>query len=745
VTSSSAAGEHRPRGGSTRIRGPDLAAVLHGAVREALRGLDAVAAAVYLLDEESRRLRVAMIGGSPPSFFTLPGHIDLDAPYASARAVATGKAAAGSEPSEADQPHVLPYPYAVLAAPVIAPGRRFGALTVLRLDSHGAYEAADRTKLQELGDDLAAALAGLAEAGTAITAGPTPVVGSGHGVDVCTPGWGVSGVPGSAGMSLMYALRRLGEMLNQATTMDHVVAATRYYVMAPFRARALALASASEGRLWILGHSGASSGIVRTLHGAGLDARTPAAQAVRGRPLFLSGGRQTGGDTDSPDGERQAEAYLPLIGGRQVIEFPRLESRHVVGVCCLSFPGPRDFPPEERAVLSMMADMLGAAVERVELSTKQREAAEYLQRTLLPPTLLELPRLTTTARYRPATVTSHVGGDWYDVLRLPDEQMVLVVGDVEGHGMESAAVMGQVRTAGAAYASEGHHATAVLDRIGRLLAQLGSELLVTCCIVALDTADGTADVALAGHPEPLILRPDGSVGCLDAPANLPLGVTTQHAYGWREHTVEPGSVLMLYSDGLVDRHASDPEAYARTLLATGSREAGGDLEQLADNLMTEAHGPQQRRDDAVLLLARYEGALGKGGPQTGRLQIQRRDLHGVKAARSFVDDRLRSWELTEMSDALQLVVSEIVTNALIHAGSDVDVRLRAYPDHVRLEVRDCDSNPPVPSPVALTGEGNAEAEHGRGLLIVEALASTWSTHPNGRGKTVSVDLPVPDL
>ncbi|MGW7385566.1 ATP-binding protein [Streptomyces sp. NPDC054794] len=94
---------------------------------------------------------------------------------------------------------------------------------------------------------------------------------------------------------------------------------------------------------------------------------------------------------------------------------------------------------------------------------------------------------------------------------------------------------------------------------------------------------------------------------------------------------------------------------------------------------------------------------------------------------------------------LQLVVSEIVTNALIHAGSDVDVRLRAYPDHIRLEVRDSASNPPVPSPLALAEEENAEAEHGRGLLIVEALASAWHTYPNGRGKTVSVDLPVPEM
>jgi anti-sigma regulatory factor (Ser/Thr protein kinase) len=104
---------------------------------------------------------------------------------------------------------------------------------------------------------------------------------------------------------------------------------------------------------------------------------------------------------------------------------------------------------------------------------------------------------------------------------------------------------------------------------------------------------------------------------------------------------------------------------------------------------------------------------------------------------------LCAWGLTEVSDSLQLIASEIVTNALIHAGSDVDVRLRAFADHVRLEVRDSDSNPPVPSPLALDEEENAEAEHGRGLLIVEALAGGWRSFPNGRGKTVSMDMPIP--
>ncbi|MFD9655799.1 SpoIIE family protein phosphatase [Streptomyces mirabilis] len=743
-------GEYRRGGGCGRIRNADLAAVLHCTVREAMQRLNAVSAAVYLLDEDHAELRVAMIGGSPPSFFTLPGRMGLDAPYASTRALASGKPAVlvDPDPADPDQQHVPPYPYVALSVPVTDADRRFGALTVLRLETRGTYRAAERTDLQEIGNELATALAGLAESGAAIAAGPTPMLvpaGSDADTSICTPGSGVSGVPGSAGTSLMYPLRRLGDLLNQATTRDDIVRAARYCVMSPFRAQALVLASAGEGRLWVLGHSGASSSMVRALHGTGLDARTPAAEAIRGRPLFISDSRSTAADLGWSNGESHAEAYLPLIGDSQITDLPFAGSRRVVGVCCMSFREPRGFPPEERAVLSMMAGLLGAAVERVELSMKQHAVAEYLQRQFLPPMLRELPRMTTTARYRPATVTSKVGGDWYDVIKLLGERMVLVVGDVEGHAMESAAVMGQVRTAVAAYAAEGHQPTAVLERTDRLLAELGTDLLVTCCVVALDTADGMLEVALAGHPEPLVQRPDGSIATLEAPANVPLGMTVPDAYRGREHTLEPGSVLMLYSNGLIDWKVADPGDGAQALLSSGSRERGADLEQLADYLIADVSCPQQRRDDAVLLLARYEGAIGEGAPRTGNLQIQQRDLQGVKAARSFLDDRLGAWGLGQMSDALQLIASEIVTNALVHAGSGVDIRLRAFADLVRLEVRDSDSNPPVPSPLALREEENTEAEHGRGLLIVEALAGSWNSSPNGRGKTVSVEVPIPEV
>ncbi|MET8144565.1 SpoIIE family protein phosphatase [Sphaerisporangium sp. NPDC005288] len=742
----------------------DLAAALHPAVCEAADRLNAVAAAVYLLTADGAELKAAMIGGSPPSVFTLPGRMALDAPYASARAVSDGMVAvlADPDPRADDRSEGTPYPYTVAAAPLWAGEHRFGALTVLRPEDRGGYADEDRAALRTIGDRLAVVLDALAARRGPITPGHLPVLvpvfdtaraqpypanageaAPGAGSPAGSAGlavWGVPGVPGSAGLSLMYPLQRLADMLNRATTMDHVVGAARFCVMSPFHARAMVLASVGDGRLWVIGHSGDSSDLVHELHGSGLHAHTPAAQAVAGRALFVSG------DPDRPaaeglDHEMYAAAYLPLIGSRHVIDVPFTGSDHVVGVCCLSFGGPRRFAPEERAVLTMMAGRLGSAVERIELTRKRQAYAECLQKRLLPPVLPNVPRLTTTARYQPAAATYEVGGDWYDLIESPDERVVLVIGDVEGHTLESAAVMGQLRSALAAYATEGHGPAALLERTGALLSRLGTDLLATCCVVALDTADGHAEVALAGHPAPLLRCSDGVVRTLTAPANVPLGVAAPTPYRAREHTLTAGSVLMLYSDGLVDPRVEDPGDGAAATFRSAALEAGADLEKLADRLLTEAPDPRRRRDDVALLLARYEGA--EDVPRTGHLHIEARDLRGAKEVRGLVHDLLCQWGLTEVSEDLQLVTSEVVTNALIHAGTDVDVRLRAFADRVRLEVRDSDSDPPVPSPFSLSEEGSAEAEHGRGLFLVDALASAWNSSPSGRGKTVWLEIAIP--
>ncbi|WP_225847489.1 SpoIIE family protein phosphatase [Streptomyces sp. HPF1205] len=752
----------------------ELATVLHCAVHQAARRLRGVAAAVYLLTADGRELRPAMIGGSPPSVFTLPGRMSLDSPYASARALAEGGVALLADPDPLTEPEygALAYPYTVASVPLETGGRRFGSLTVLRGEDRGAYDEADRRRLSRIGERLVVLLSDLLARGAVIVPGPLPVLVPVLGTeppagpeDEFTRG--VPGVAGSAGLTLLYALQRLADMLNRATTMQDVTGAAEFCVRAPLGARALALACADAGRLWVLGHSGDSAGLVGELHGSALHTRTPAARALRGRALFATAGpgpgpgpvhgargaeagpepgSGTGHEADTEavarggdgDGPWEAAAYVPLVGSRHVVDVPMTGPDPVIGVCCLSFGGPRTFPPEERAVLTMMAGLLGSAVQRVELSTGRRSLAEGMQKLFLPAALADVPRLTLTARYRPAE--GEVGGDWYDVIAAPDRRVVLVVGDVEGHTMESAAVMGQLRSAVAAYAAEGHNPAALLERTDRLLSRLGTELLATCCLVSLDTETGAAEVALAGHPQPLVRLPDGDVRPLTAPANVPLGLRDRAHYRCGDHTLPPGAVLALYSDGLLE---PDADGVAARLAAVGRR-AGADPEELAEGLLNSTPG---RRDDAVLLLARYEEAGDGAAPRTAQLHVQRRDLRGVGEARGFVRGRLCEWGLgdpTGLADDLELITSELVTNALIHAGSDVDLRLRVHGDRVRLEVRDSDSDPPVPTAYSLTEEGSARAEHGRGLFLVDALARTWNTSPSGRGKTVWLEMDVPE-
>lgn len=747
MRSSSASGREPYRSGDARaVHGSLLAEMLHFSAREARRALDAVAAAVYLVDEERGELRLALADGSAPSFFTFPGRMAAGTPSATVRAWASGRVAAliDPDPPGPDQEHVLPYPYAALSAPVVTGDRRFGALTVLRVESSGPFRPTEERRLEDVARRLAETLAGLEEMDVRVAAGPMPTLVPAETVvdtSVRTPGWGVHGVPGSPGTSMMFPLRRLAELLNRATTMDDVVAAAQYCVMSALRAEAMVLVSERQGRLWVLGRSGNSANMARGLHGTGADYRTPAAAAFRGRPLYIT--RELVPEHGDAAGESRSEAYLPLTGDGQFVDLPFADRSRVVAVCGLAFAGARRFPPEERALLGMMAGLLGTAVDRVELSVELREAARLLQRFLLPSQLPDLPRLTAAVRYRPADVASKVGGDWFDVFKVTDDRAVLVIGDVEGHVVESAAVMGQVRTAMACYAIEGHHPAAMIDRTGRVLAELGTALTVTCCVVALDTVDGLAQVALAGHPVPLVRRPDGTVEALDAPANVPLGVPLTHPYEGREHTLVPGSVLMMYTNGLVASRSASPEACARGMLDPGGDTAASHLEDWADRIVAEISTPQQRRDDAALLLARYEGAGPQEKPRAAGLHIQRRDMRGVKAARTFVHDQLGSWGLQDMVDVVELAASEIVTNALVHAGSDVDLRLRVFGDHLRLEVRDSDTNPPLPSSLSPDEEGSPVAEHGRGMLIVEALADEWASHPNGQGKTVSVDLVIP--
>lgn len=240
--------------------------------------------------------------------------------------------------------------------------------------------------------------------------------------------------------------------------------------------------------------------------------------------------------------------------------------------------------------------------EQTRLLTMEREVIETLQRHLLPAQLPELPGLEIAAKYLPAEDSGEVGGDWYDVLTLPEARVGLVMGDVAGKGILAAAVMGQVRSALRAYATEGHPPAAVMDRVQRLMEP---NVMVTAVYVTVDLDRWTLNYANAGHLPPLLVRPDRTVQPLPG-GQIPLGGRLTRAYQTEAAGLEPGGTLVLYTDGLVEVRGKSLDdrltLLQETLAATANGHASADalLAHILETLL-EGRAP---RDDAALLVAR---------------------------------------------------------------------------------------------------------------------------------------------
>ncbi|MDX3853519.1 SpoIIE family protein phosphatase [Streptomyces sp. AK02-01A] len=711
-------------------------------MRETVTHLDAVMGIVYFPEEDLQGLGAMMIVGTPPAIFSMPERIPAGSCYATSHAFQNQNLAVNDQPrlSLADEQAVGLFSYSVAAMPITSEGDQFGVLTVLSRPSREGIlpRATERTWLKDQADGLARDLVPFAERGVPLVADLRPTLVPLYGKNPPASAsrkseWGLTDAPGSAGLTLMYQVRKLAMVLNRALTTEDVTSAARTHIMEPFEAEEMTLTVVNDGRLWVVGHGGRLSEPVRRLHGSSVNEKSPTADTLCARPMFLQDSTSKRAlYPDMPDDGWASWVYLPLRG-----------SKRCIGVCGLSFGETRRLTADETSVMMMMADMLGSALERVRMNENEHALAQSLQKRLLPRTVSELPEVTVAARYLPADSSSRAGGDWYDVIKLADDRIAFIVGDVEGHSIESAVVMGQVRTAILAYAYEGHEPSAIMERASRLLNELDTELLATCCVVSLDATTGAATCCLAGHPPPVSRGPNGHIYALDAIPGFPLGMHPVPPYQSYETAIEPGSLLLLYTDGLASGQLSDPVTYAQKQLSSLARDVDQDLEEKADRIITTAPRADARHDDAVVLLACYEGALLGRQRRICRLGIQQRDLRGVAAARRFVRSQLRSWDQEEAAENLELIVSELTTNALIHADSDVELRLREFADRIRLEVKDYDTAPPVPSFVVTSEEESRQAEHGRGLVIVDALASAFGTVPNGRGKTVWLELSTP--
>ncbi|MFB6935348.1 SpoIIE family protein phosphatase [Streptomyces chartreusis] len=417
-------------------------------------------------------------------------------------------------------------------------------------------------------------------------------------------------------------------------------------------------------------------------------------------------------------------------GGLAVLPLPAKGS--VAGVCVVGWDRPHEFIPEERSLLTATAALVGQALKRAHAHDAEQELATMLQRSLLPRRLPELPGGIAVARYLPARRGLQVGGDWYDVIALSEDRVALVIGDVQGHSAGAATIMGQMRTAVRAYAVEGHPPDVVVSHANRLLVGMETDLFATCCYVELDMEEGTTLFVRAGHLSPLLRHPDGGTEEVQVEGGPPLGILADAEFPLTAVALTPGTVLALVTDGLVEAADLPLDAgMARTRAALAAADPV-DPARMADALLGDIG---RREDDVALLLLRYDGMRTKpirAGWVVWRLP------DAVMHARRFTARTLRRWNVQAAADAVLLVVSELVTNALVHTQGSVRLDLVLRGNRVRVSVSD--SSPRAPAkPVIVDWESTG----GRGLLLVEAVSDASGTVPVAGGKQVWSEIAVP--
>ncbi|CAM5228013.1 hypothetical protein SGLAM104S_06325 [Streptomyces glaucescens] len=251
------------------------------------------------------------------------------------------------------------------------------------------------------------------------------------------------------------------------------------------------------------------------------------------------------------------EPALAEVGPGGLAVLPLPAAGRMAGVCLIGWDSPHDFGPDERALLTATAGLAGQALMRARAFDAEHELVGMLQRQLLPRRLPVLPGAVAVARYLPATAGLELGGDWYDVIPLPDHHVALVIGDVQGHSAAAATLMGQMRTALRAYAVEGHPPDVVVSHANRLLVDMETDLFATCAYVDVDMEEGTAWCVRAGHLPPVLRRPDGSTKAVEAEGGPPLGVVAQADFPMTPLRLQPGTLLALTTDGLVESADAD--------------------------------------------------------------------------------------------------------------------------------------------------------------------------------------------
>lgn len=401
-----------------------------------------------------------------------------------------------------------------------------------------------------------------------------------------------------AGLVAISHILTLASALTEAVGVSDVIELVADEIMPAVGSRSLVMLASEAGRLRVLGQRGyQDTTVVDRFDGMPLTAHTPGAQTLAtGVPSFFESRAELEHIYPecftTPDG-MAAWAYLPLIA-----------SGRPVGTCVLGYSQSHSFSTDERFVLTSLGGLIAQALERARLYDTKHRLAHGLQSALLPHSLPTLPGLEVAARYLPGTQGMDIGGDFYDLIRTGDASAAAVIGDVQGHNVTAAGLMGQVRTAVRAYTAVGQPPGKVMVSTNRLLIDLDAELLASCLYLHLDLQRHRARLARAGHPQPLLLDPDGRVHILNVSGGPLLGVDGGVAYPTTVVPLHPGSLLVLYTDGLIETPDTDMDDALAALAAELEHAADQPLDALAEHLVGRATGGIQGGDDTALLLLR---------------------------------------------------------------------------------------------------------------------------------------------
>lgn len=448
----------------------------------------------------------------------------------------------------------------------------------------------------------------------------------------------------------------------------------------------------------------------------------------QGRPVLVS--RMRDEDFSKVAPTESAAAKMRAAGVHSYLAVPLIARGLLLGSAdFVRGPGTPPFSDTDLALAEQLASQAAVYIDNARLYGREREHVVSLQRSLLPRATPVTPGLRVHAEYTPSTAHHGVGGDWYDVMALPGGRTALMVGDVMGHGLPAAATMGRLRAVARTLMTLDMAPERVLARLDLATRDLEDEQVATFLCAVHDPADSTYTLASAGHLPPLIVDGDGTASFVDVPIGAPLGAGVI-PYDPIRLEVPAGGHLVMYTDGLVKSRHADLDHQLERLrsaargLTPEALERGG----LTDCAPTDA----SRFDEAVLLVA----TTAPGTPDELCEWQLPQEGRAASVARGLVTDQLAAWDLEELADVFELVVSELVGNALRYGNGPGRLRLLRGE---RLVVEVSDTGPDLPQ----IQHADLSDEGGRGLQLINMLCRRWGSCRTVSGKVVWAEQNLP--